>query len=222
MLHYDMPEGAEAFSTNIGDPLDFEVALPDYQAHSTRVAVIPRDSAHTHGCDALVTNRPGLRIGVKTADCVPVLLYDHVGKAVAAIHSGWKGTLANICAVTVTKMREEYATDPANLTAVIGPCIHLEAFEVGDDLRDRFAEAGYADFCRRLPRFATDTDIKWHIDLPGICRHQLESLGTTRIEVRPECTYTLHHHFYSARRLGPDFGDQRILSCIMLKLKFKS
>lgn len=216
MLYYDMHKEVEAFTTNKSDALDFEVVLPEYQAHSTEVAVMPREADQTYGRDALITDKPGLRIGIKTADCVPVLLYDPAHKAAAAIHSGWKGTLSNICAAAVAKMTAEYATRPADLIAVIGPCIHIEAFEVGDELYSRFAAAGYGTFARRLPRFETDQMVKWHLDLPGICGAQLQQLGVREIETREECTYTLHDRFYSARRLGQNFGTQRIITCIKI------
>ncbi len=216
MLYYDIHKEVEAFSTHKTDALDFEVTLPDYQAHSTEVAVVPREAMDTYGRDALVTDMPGLRIGVKTADCVPILLYDPTRKAAAAIHSGWKGTLANICAATVEKMTAEYGTRPADLVALIGPCIHQAAFEVGDELYDKFAAAGYGNFAARMPRFGVREGVKWHLDLPGICREQLRQLGVGAIETREECTYTLHDSFYSARRLGPDFGSQRIITCIRI------
>lgn len=216
MLYYDMHKEVEAFTTNKSDALDFEVVLPEYQAHSTEVAVMPREADQTYGRDALITDKPGLRIGIKTADCVPVLLYDPAHKAAAAIHSGWKGTLSNICAAAVAKMTAEYGTCPADLIAVIGPCIHQEAFEVGDDLYESFVNAGYEQFAARMPRFATKDTMKWHLDLPGICRTQLQQLGVAAIETREECTYTLHNRFYSARRLGSAFGTQRIITCIKI------
>lgn len=221
MLDYDISPSVEAFSTNIADSTDFDVVLPLHQAHGTKSLIIhsPGDVKDTYGADALITQTPGLRIGVKTANCVPVLLHDGLTRTVAAIHSGWKGTLADITGVTVGRMTAELNVDPRNIKAVIGPCIHIEAFEVGDDVRDLFHEAGFGDFCRRMPRFGTADGEKWHIDLPGICRCELLRAGVRDIEVRPECTYTLHHRFYSARRLGPVFQKQRILSCIMLRQK---
>ena len=218
MLIYDLGSGAEAFSTNIDDPLDFEVTLPLHQAHGTRIVEVDRNGPQddTYGADALITGERGVRIGVKTADCVPVLLYDPEIPAAAAVHSGWKGTVANISALTVKRMTEAYGARPRDIKAVIGPCIHMEAFEVGDELYDIFSAAGYADFCHRMPRYGTADGVKWHIDLPGICKAQLMECGLEDIETRGECTYTLHHRFYSARRLGRNFGKQRIISCIRL------
>lgn len=219
MHYYDISPRVEAFSTNIGDSLDFRVVLPQHQAHGTRSVIIDAyDSAvDTNGVDAVITCTPGVRIGVKTADCVPVLIYDESTSAVAAIHSGWKGTLANIVGSVIERMRSECAAEPSAMRAVIGPCIHAEAFEVGDELYDKFLAGGYGAFCRRMPRFGTDTNEQWHIDLPAICAAQLAACGVGELSVSPVCTYTKHHAFYSARRLGPDFASQRIINAIMLR-----
>lgn len=220
MLLYKISPDIEAFSTNISDSTDFEVVLPLHQAHTALVRRIPEEIDDITGVDALITDRKGLRIGVKTADCVPVLVYDHVHSAVAAIHSGWKGTAQNIIRAALTRMSEEFGTVPGDVCAVIGPCIHEEAFEVGEELVDIFRGETIVEdypFAHRLPHPETGI-IKWHIDLPGICRSQLVDCGVCEdaIETRPECTWTKHDVFYSARRLGKDFGSQRILNCIKL------
>lgn len=216
MVTYDIGAGAEAFSTHRSDTLGFDVTLPLHQAHSTRVRMVPEEAGDITGVDALITNRRGMRIGVKTADCVPVLLHDPAVRAAGAAHSGWKGTLGNIVGRTVTRMCDKYGSRPADIIAVIGPCIHQEAFEVGDEVYDAFCAAGYGAFCRMMPAFGTDSGVKWHIDLPGICRAQLLACGVGSIELRAECTYTLHDLFYSARRLGRNLGSHRMLSCIKL------
>lgn len=218
MLNYDFGHNVEAFSTNISDNTDFDVVLPLHQAHGTKCVVVDANGPieDTYGTDALISRTPGVRIGVKTADCVPILLYNPVSKAVAAIHSGWKGTKADIIGKTIEKMVNEWNIDTHDTIAVIGPCIHMEAFEVGDELYDIFSAAGYADYCRRMPAFGSDSGVKWHINLPGICKSQLIKSGVNKVEVRPECTYNLHHDFYSARRLGKNFGKQRIISCIRI------
>lgn len=216
MLPYDLGPGIDAFTTHISDPRDFKVLLPAHQAHSALVECVNDYSDTPTGVDALVTTVPGLRIGVKTADCVPVLLGCASPGIVAAVHSGWKGTVANISACAVESIRNLCPDALGSLRAVIGPCIHQEAFEVGDELYDLFAAEGYAPFCRRMPRFGFDSGVKWHIDLPGIVARQLRQAGVRQVEVRPECTFALHQNFYSARRLGGGFDRQRNLNCIML------
>lgn len=231
MLHYNLGEGVESFSTNIPDAIDFQVVLPAHQAHTALVRRVPQERDDITGIDALITNERGLRIGVKTADCVPILLYDAGHQAIAAIHSGWKGTVQNIIAATITRMKEEFSTDPDDILAIIGPCIHVDAFEVGDEVYEKFAamevlkDTGVP--AKRLPLMSAShlpTDgvgevLKWHIDLPAVCRIELLSSGVKpeNIEVRPECTWTLHDQFFSARRLGKQFDRQRIINTIMLQ-----
>lgn len=132
MLDYDISPSVEAFSTNIADSTDFDVVLPLHQSHGTESVIVNTadDVNTTFGADALITQTPGLRIGVKTADCVPVLLHDGLTRTVAAIHSGWKGTLADIIGTTVGRMTAELNVDPRNIRAVIGPCIHLSLIHI--------------------------------------------------------------------------------------------
>lgn len=218
MLRYDLDPHVEAFSTERSDVLDFPVLLPRTQSHGTCSVIVESqaDQALTDGVDALITRKPKLRIGVKTADCVPILLYDPTVSAVAAIHSGWKGTLGNITGLTVAKIAEELGGDLSQMKAVIGPCIHIEAFEVGDEIYEKFSVAGRGAWCHWLPKFGIKEGEKWHIDLPGICEAQLREAGVKIIEKRPECTFTYPDRFWSARRLGANFSDQRILNCICL------
>lgn len=228
MLNYNISPKVSAFSTNISDPIDFPVVLPAHQAHSAFVRRVPQEQNDITGVDALITNETGLRIGVKTADCVPILLYDPKQRAIAAIHSGWKGTVLNIIAATVKRMKEEFNTDAADIRAVIGPCIHVDAFEVGDEVYDKFAAMEILQDCgvpaKRMPLMSKSESksasaSKWHIDLPAVCRIELMQSGVTddKIEVRPECTWTHHKSFYSARRLGKSFDRQRIINAIMLE-----
>lgn len=241
MLHYNLGEGVESFSTNIPDAIDFPVILPAHQAHTALVRRVPEEMDDITGVDALITNERGLRIGVKTADCVPILLYDARQKAVAAVHSGWKGTVQNIIAATIQRMKEEFSTDPADIRAVIGPCIHVDAFEVGDEVYEKFAAMPELKDCgvpaKRMPPMSKSasksasesaselksksesaSESKWHIDLPAVCRIELLLSGVSadNIEVRPECTWTLHDQFFSARRLGKQFDRQRIINTIQL------
>ena len=167
--------------------------------------------AYLEGVDALVTDWQGVCIGVSTADCIPVLLYDPVHHAAAAIHAGWRGTVARIVQRTVRCMAETFQTHPADLYAVIGPGISLARFEVGDEVYAQFAEAGFEmDVIAR--RYE-----KWHIDLPLCNRCQLLDSGVqqSRIHDSGICTYDHVDRFFSARRLGIHSG--RILTAIIMR-----
>ena len=161
--------------------------------------------------DAVVTDVRNLCIGVSTADCVPVLLYDAVKGVVAAVHAGWRGTVACIVEKCIAAMRERYGVSPTDVRAVIGPSISLEAFEVGDEVYDAFAAAAFP-----IERIARRMGCKWHIDLWEANRLQLLDCGVREesIEVSGVCTYTHCDEFFSARRLGIKSG--RIFSGIMI------
>ena len=158
-----------------------------------------------------MTNIPGVCIGVSTADCIPIIIYDPEHRAASVVHSGWRGTVANIAGVAVTSMQHAYHSRPETLKAVIGPGISLQNFEVGDEVYDQFAAAGYPmeQIARRYE--------KWHIDLWQCCRLQLENMGlkTENIEVSGICTYDRCDDFFSARRLGVESG--RILTAVIIR-----
>jgi hypothetical protein len=111
------------------------------------------------GMDALITDVTGVCIGVSTADCIPVLLYDEVHHAAAAIHAGWRGTVKRIAAKAVESMRDSFGTHPEELKAVIGPGISLDAFEVGDEVYDQFQEEGFPIEILRSRSFVTGEDL---------------------------------------------------------------
>ena len=96
------------------------------------------------GVDALITDLPEVCIGVSTADCIPILLYDSIHRSMAAVHAGWRGTAKRILQKTVEEMGRAYQTRPETLRAVIGPGISLTHFEVGNEVYQAFAQAGFA------------------------------------------------------------------------------
>ena len=173
------------------------------------------------------------QIGVSTADCVPVIMYDAEHKAIAVAHAGWRGTVENIMRKTVEKMYRSFNTDPKTLQVVIGPSISFESFEVGSDVFNAFNEKGLATdkqcVCSsaQLPstnnnnvlvdNSAKDNEPKWHIDLAQCNKKQLESLGvpSQNITLSGICTYSNHHKYFSARRLGTASG--RIYTGILLR-----
>ena len=163
------------------------------------------------GVDAVMTDVPQLCIGVSTADCIPVLLYDSTHRAVSAVHAGWRGTVLRIVQKAVEAMRDTYGTAPADLQAVIGPGISLDSFEVGDEVYNQFLSAGFdmQPISRR--------DAKWHIDLPMCNRLQLMEAGipSNHIQMTNICTYQQYDRYFSARRLGIQSG--RIYTGILIK-----
>lgn len=164
-----------------------------------------------HGVDAVITNLPRTCIGISTADCVPILLCDSQKGVIAAVHAGWRGTVARIAEQCIEAMCRKYGCEPQNIRAVIGPSIGPEAFEVGDEVYEAFRSNGFP-----MERIATRRE-KWHIDLWEANRLQLLacSVAATNIEVTGICTHSRHEEFFSARRLGINSG--RIFNGIMIE-----
>ncbi len=163
------------------------------------------------GVDIVTTNMIEVCIGISTADCIPVLLYDPITRATAAIHAGWRGTVQRICQHAIVAMLRQYGTIASNLHAIIGPGISLLSFEVGQEVYNQFTEAGFD-----LTDVATWHN-KWHIDLPKINIQQLTACGVLpeNIHNADICTYTHTNDYFSARRLGIESG--RIYTGIILR-----
>ena len=180
-----------------------------YQVHGIDVATV-RDAwsdADRPHADALVTDRPGLLLGILTADCAPVLLADPQAGVVGAAHAGWKGALAGVTDTTITAM-EALGADRARIAAAIGPCIARASYEVDDAFRRRFEAADGAN-----ERFFADATPGHHrFDLEAYVAARLAAAGVTRIEALGLDTYTLADHFFSYRRAThggePDYGRQ--------------
>lgn len=162
------------------------------------------------GVDAVTTCLPGVCIGVSTADCIPVLLYDEAHHAVAAIHAGWRGTVERIVMKTVMDMRMQFGTQPKELKAIIGPGISVKNFEVGQEVYDAFEKAAF-----NMKEIAERHE-KWHINLPLCNCNQLLQCGMEKenVQMADICTFDNNEKFFSARRQGIQSG--RIYTGIML------
>lgn len=142
-------------------------------------------------------------VGVLTADCVPVLLADREGTAVAAIHSGWRGTIANVVGATVAALVAD-GVAPDRLVAAIGPCIEVEAFEVGEEVAREFAQAPFgAEVVRR------DLGARPHVDLVAAVRAQLVAAGVPAGNIARvgACTWRHPARYFSYRRDGAGIGQ---------------
>ncbi len=164
-----------------------------------------------NGVDAVMTRCPNLCIGVSTADCIPVLLYDEQHHAAAAVHAGWRGTEQYIVRKATEAMSQVFGTLPENLRAVIGPGISLRNFEVGQEVYDAFAASGHC-----MNAIAVKYE-KWHLNLPLSNKLQLEDVGVqpSNIIMTDICTYDAVDDYFSARRLGIASG--RIYTGIILR-----
>lgn len=184
------------------------------QVHDVKVAVVDRGDMTKEdldGYDAMITDLPGVAIGVRSADCIPVLLYDPVKKVAAAIHSGWRGTVSKIISKTVAKMQSIYASQPSDMLGFIGPGICVDCFQVGEEVALNFKEAGFdinSLWSFRGPKTGNGMEGGHHIDLNEACRQTLVESGlkNENIQVADLCTYEDNHLLYSARKEGIECG----------------
>ncbi|HYP98393.1 MAG TPA: peptidoglycan editing factor PgeF [Polyangiaceae bacterium] len=160
--------------------------------------------------DALVSRTPGLACGVRSADCVPVLLADRRSGAVAAAHAGWRGAVNGIVSSAVEALRA-LAPNP-DLIAAIGPHISLAAFEVSEDVAQTLLDAS------RDPLIVDRSQAKPHVDLRRMLRAELQALGLSHTDIDDVwgCTVLQPEHFFSFRRDGKASG--RHLSAIVPRL----
>lgn len=188
------------------------------QVHGTEIAVIDEGfwessiserKAFIDGVDALISPLTDCCLCVSTADCIPILLYDTDKHVIAAIHAGWRGTVAHIVSLTLQAMNKQFGTLGRDIVASIGPGISLSAFEVGEEVYEAFELAGFS-----MEHIACRYE-KWHIDLWEANRIQLLEGGVSPecIELAGICTYKEPERFFSARKLGIHSG--RILTGIM-------
>lgn len=187
-----------------------------FQKHSADAVVADRpwQDGKTPEADAIVTAKPGLAIGILTADCAPVLLCDGAARVIGAAHAGWRGALSGIVEATVAAMTK-LGAKPERITAVIGPAISQKAYEVGADFVERFlaAEPDSAAF------FITDEGSgEPHFDLPGYVGERLARAGVGAITDLGLCTYCEETRLFSYRRSQHhgegDYGRQ--ISAILL------
>ncbi len=190
------------------------------QTHGKEIKIIDEDflsipvaerQAKLQGYDALITNLPHACVTVTTADCVPVLLFDPINHVVAAVHSGWRSTVQNICTETIQQMENLYGTLASDIIAAIGPCISQIAYEVGQDVYTAFEKIQFDN----TKVFTTLSEGKYLFDIRKAVLIQLQNAGVNNIEVSHHCTYSDTELFFSARKQGANSG--RMLSGIFLR-----
>lgn len=194
---------------------DKSLILPR-QTHGNKVICIEKEFTSLckeqqtellQGIDAIITDVPRTCIGVSTADCIPVLLYDSTKGVVAAVHAGWRGTVARILNNCITEMICRYRCKAEDIKAIIAPGISMDSFEIGDEVYEEFAKAGFpmSEIAKRYPSGQGE---KWHIDLWEANRLLMVNAGIKEehITMCGICTYKQHNDFFSARRLGINSG----------------
>ena len=187
-----------------------------YQVHSPDVAVVedPWAAGQAPRVDAMVTTRPGVTLGILTADCAPVLLADGTAGVIGAAHAGWKGALGGVLEAVVDSMIAQGAARE-RIGATIGPSIAQESYEVGADFPDPFL-ARHPDDARFFSPGAREG--RWQFSLTGYVMARLDRAGITSVDCLTQDTYAEPARFFSYRRTchrgETDYG--RNLSAITL------
>ncbi len=193
---------SHGFGTRLGNPRA-DVTLR--QIHSAAVCNARGLADRACQGDGLATAEVSLTIGVRTADCVPILLLDTKRRAMAAVHAGWRGTAAGIVQRAIRSMTDWFETDPTHVYAAIGPCIRECCYEVGMEVA--------REFTGLFPEWPPVTG-KRHLNLVEANRRQLRAAGVRPGHISDSglCTFCLPEYFFSFRREPANAG--RMLSAI--------
>lgn len=195
-----------------------------YQTHTSNVMRVGADQAGKGvtreriypDVDGLLTNEPGLLLTTSHADCTPVFLVDPVHRAIAMVHSGWRGTAGRIALNAIREMRREFGTEPADLVAAIGPCICVSCYEVGPEVAEQFLgmfgeETAFVDVTGAGPMLKKKDNGKYLLNQKSLNVRILTEAGVPReqISVSAYCTYERSDLFFSHRKMGEKRGNLR-------------
>jgi YfiH family protein len=176
-----------------------------------------RDRATFAGyADALITNETGVVLTTLHADCQPILMVDPQQRAVAAVHAGWRGTVADVSGATVVAMAREFGSDPADLLAYLGPAIGPDANEVGDEVIEAWLEQA-RDLGDSVHDAVLKPGPKHHFNVPAANRMLLIRAGLRpeNIETSWICTKSNTDSWFSHRGHGPQAGREGALIAIV-------
>lgn len=196
----------------LAQAMDFDLdrLVLSHQTHTDIVRVVTRENANLYTdshndpeCDGLITNDPGVTLGVFTADCTPILLSDPVTGAVGAVHAGWRGTAADIAGKAVKAMERHFGCRPEDIRAAIGPNIGACCFETDADV----PQALLAALPEAAPYIRQEGN-KFYPDLKQINALFLGRAGVTSIAISTECTMCSCHRFWSHRATRGLRGSQ--------------
>jgi len=192
----NVTENRQRFSNELG--IDVNSLVLAQQVHGDRIEIIEdKHAGRGSHCiedaipdtDAMITTSNKVSIGILTADCVPVMIFDPVRSAIGVAHAGWKGTILMIAAKTVLKMKEIFGTDPSDCMVALGPSIGPCCYEVGEDVISQFDNAFGVGACTKGNK----------LDLPRAVELQLTNVGVKNISYDGACTACNLELFYSHR-----------------------
>ncbi len=195
--------------------IDSENLILMNQTHSNKVIIVGKNNQKSKkfNCDAIITNVKGIALGVLTADCVPIILYDEANHVSGCIHCGWKGGISGIIENTLDKFKEMNSN--IKITASVGPCIEKENYEVGKEFLDTFLKESKGN----EKYFEEASEFKFVFNIRDYVNNKLINCGISEIDNVEGNTFKDSNNFFSYRRskkLGePDYG--RCISTICLK-----
>ena len=184
-----------------------------YQIHSNKIHYVKKVSKKKLLGDGLITNKKGIAIGILTADCAPILFFDHRKNIIGAVHSGWKGAYKKIVLKMVNSFKKR-GSRLSDIFAVIGPCISQNNYEVKKDFKSKFLKQN-----PKNKNYFKFTKNKIYFDLKGYILRQLKTAGINNTEIIKKDTFDPKNKFFSARRsLKKKVNDYgRNISIIMIK-----
>lgn len=191
------------------------------QVHGDDIRIVTEKDRHRllepvpYEADALVTNQAGLPLMVFTADCVPLLMYDHQNNIIAAVHCGWRGTVMDIAGKAVRVM-ETLGAKAESIRAATGPAIGECCFETGDDVPNAVRELLTCAAAERFIRHASLRADKYYVNLQGVVRATLirAGLAPENISLSDVCTVCNSETYWSHRRFGDARGSQASIICL--------
>ncbi|MBR1414332.1 MAG: peptidoglycan editing factor PgeF [Prevotella sp.] len=230
----DDPEAVAANRLLLAQELklrDVQHIVMPHQVHGSEIRQIDRSYLSLEpkeqeqlleGIDAVMTDVPSLAIGVSTADCLPIILYDPEHHAACAVHAGWRGTLQRIVQKAFKAMRGAYGTKPDKLKVFFGACIRMHHYPVGAEVIEQFQQAGFDTKYFSMPVVVDkpngeepDKEPKWYFDLSNCNEFQLLDLGIRSRRIMNSMLSTFDSdEFFSVRRQGPCCG--RTFTAIIL------
>lgn len=192
--------------------IDEKTIVRPKQSHTDCIKIVENTPAKFEDVDGLVTDKPNINLMLTFADCTPILLYDPINKAIANVHSGWRGTIQKIGPKAVEKMVKEFGTNPKNVIACIGPSIAKCHFEVEEDVKNIFEKAfSYlnrnCDIIERQKELV-DGKVKYHIDTNLVNRLILQEVGVLPANIIESgiCTVCNSNIIHSYRADGKKSG----------------
>jgi YfiH family protein len=192
---------------------DFQSRFDVWQVHGTKIlctdAPRPQDTPHPKA-DGILTDKAGVTLFMRFADCVPILLYDPVKKVIGIVHAGWQGTVKKIAKAAVEKLMDCYGSNPETLLVGIGPSICQSCYEVGDEVHQAFLRS----FDKKAEQYFNKENDRYYLDLWGANLDVLKAAGVQQIEVAAICTACHLEDWYSHRAENGKTGRFAVLMAL--------